>query len=107
MCFCRQDGTTALHCAVGNGYSSCVSFLLNKKADVNADTIVRQIFSKLYIRMKEIFLLSFCDVLANFLAAQDGRSPLHLSATHNYQSIALILLRSKADIDARDEGVCL
>uniref|UniRef100_A0A665WPT5 Ankyrin repeat and SOCS box containing 2b n=1 Tax=Echeneis naucrates TaxID=173247 RepID=A0A665WPT5_ECHNA len=105
------DGITALHEASKNGHKQIVAELLTKNADANKTTNsgllplhILPTFAVMFFINTAIFVLRVVSLLVSVTSRARLRhswvSPLHLAAEHNRHTVAAVLLKTGADVNA-------
>lgn len=95
------DGVTALHEASKNGHMEIAALLLTKNADANKPTssgLLPLHIAAQYGHDKIVSLL--VSVTSRAMLRHSWVSPLHLAAEHNRHTVAAVLLKTGADVNA-------
>ncbi|XP_005724065.1 ankyrin repeat and SOCS box protein 2 isoform X2 [Pundamilia nyererei] len=95
------DGVTALHEASKNGHMEIAALLLTKNADANKPTssgLLPLHIAAQYGHDKIVSLL--VSVTSRAMLRHSWISPLHLAAEHNRHTVAAVLLKTGADVNA-------
>ncbi|KAM9842506.1 ankyrin repeat and SOCS box protein 2-like [Aulostomus maculatus] len=95
------DGVTALHEASKNGHKDIVAVLLTKNADANKPTdsgLLPLHFAAQYGHHEIVSLL--VSLTSRTRLRHSWISPLHLAAEHNRPTVAAVLLKTGADVNA-------
>ncbi|KAM9354187.1 ankyrin repeat and SOCS box protein 2-like [Pholidichthys leucotaenia] len=95
------DGVTALHEACKNGHREVVAFLLTKNADANKPTNAGLLSLHTAAKYGHHEIVSLLvSVTSRARLRHSWISPLHLAAEHNRHTVAAVLLRTGADVNA-------
>ena len=102
MCYCPQDGATALHMAAHEGKVDVVRLLTEAQALVNTrkkvctSTTLHTLSRFLSMVLKEVSSYRNCCLLIQY--AQDGATPLYIASWKGHGAVVKLLLQQHAAV---------